>query len=135
VFHKRRTNIRRFYKQVFNWGVARINLYLIDKSMLEPLHTAPAVITLISITICILALFFSPMRTLFWIGSILFIILLLVSMLDSIRIYKSFRPALYLPLIMPAQIFGYGLGFLFNFVRRVIFKKRVFSGFKKNYYK
>ena len=27
VYHKRRTNIRRFYKQVFNWGVARINLY------------------------------------------------------------------------------------------------------------
>jgi glycosyltransferase involved in cell wall biosynthesis len=135
VYHKRRTNIRRFYKQVFNWGVARINLYAIDKSMLEPLHAIPAIITIITFLICILALFLTPIRTLFWIGLIIFVTILVFSMLDSIRIYKNIRPAILLPFIMPAQIFGYGLGFIYNFVRRVIFKKKEIAGFKKHYYK
>jgi glycosyltransferase involved in cell wall biosynthesis len=135
VYHKRRTNIRRFYKQVFNWGVARINLYLTDKSMLEPLHAAPAMITITSMLISILALFMLPMQMIFWFGILIFLVILLFSMLDSIRIYKSIKPAIYLPLIMPAQIFGYGLGFTYNFIRRVIFKKKETTGFSKDYYK
>jgi glycosyltransferase involved in cell wall biosynthesis len=135
VYHKRRTNIRRFYKQVFNWGVARINLYTIDHSMIEPLHAMPAIITLFTILIGLLAIFIPPVRTVFWIGCILFGLVLVFSMLDSIRLYKDVRPALFLPLIMPAQIFGYGFGFIHNFIRRVILKKKEIAGFKKSYYK
>jgi len=135
VYHKRRTNIRRFYKQVFNWGVARVNLYSIDKSMLETLHAVPAFITIMTILTCILAIFISPVRTLFWIGCTIFISLLILSMIDSVRMYKSLRPAIYLPIIMPAQIFGYGFGFIYNFIRRVIFGKKEVTGFKKDYYK
>ncbi|MCK4558736.1 MAG: glycosyltransferase [Calditrichia bacterium] len=135
VYHKRRTNIRRFYKQVFNWGVARINLYTIDHSMIEPLHAMPAIITLFTLLIGLLAIFIQPVRTIFWIGCVLFGFILVFSMLDSIRLYKDVRPALFLPLIMPAQIFGYGFGFIHNFVRRVILKKKEIAGFKKSYYK
>jgi GT2 family glycosyltransferase len=135
VYHKRRTNIRRFYRQVFNWGVARVNLYSIDKTMLEPLHAVPAILTILTILFCILAIFISPLRTLLWISSLLFIAILLLSMFDSIRIYKSFKPAIYLPLIMPAQIFGYGCGFIYNFIRRVIFQKKEIAGFQRHYYK
>ncbi len=135
VYHKRRTNIRRFYKQVFNWGVARINLYMIDHSMIEPLHAMPAIITLITLLVGLLAIFIPPVRTIFWIGYILFGLVLLFSMLDSIRLYKDVRPALFLPLIMPAQIFGYGFGFIHNFIRRVILKKKEIVGFEKRYYK
>ena len=135
VYHKRRTNIRRFYKQVFNWGIARINLYSIDKSMLEPLHAVPAIITIISIIICILALFIGALRPIFLSGCLLFILLILYSMIDSIRLYKNIRPALYLPLIMPAQIFGYGIGFIYNFTRRIIFRKKEIAGFEKHYYR
>lgn len=135
VYHKRRTNLPRFYKQVFNWGVARINLYTIDHSMLEPLHAVPAFITFVSLLISTLAIFITPLRTIFWFGCILFGLVLLFSMLDSIRVYKDVRPALFLPLIMPAQIFGYGFGFIYNFIRRVILKKKEFVGFKKRYYK
>jgi len=135
VYHKRRTNIPRFYKQVFNWGVARINLYSIDRSMLEPLHTVPAFITLSALLIGLLAPFFVPMRTIFLAGCAFFGLLVFISMLDSIRIYKDVRPAIFLPLIMPAQIFGYGFGFIHNFIRRVILKKEEYIGFKKRYYK
>ncbi len=56
-------------------------------------------------------------------------------MLDALRLYRQIKPALLLPLIMPAQIFGYGLGFIYNYIRRVILKKPEKIGFKKNYYK
>jgi glycosyltransferase involved in cell wall biosynthesis len=135
VYHKRRTNILQFYKQVFNWGIARINLYSVDKSMLEPLHAIPAIITLAALLFSLLALLIAPVRPVFWFGCILFGLIILFSMLDAIRVYKDVRPALLLPLIMPAQIFGYGFGFIYNFIRRVIFRKKEFVGFKKRYYK
>jgi glycosyltransferase involved in cell wall biosynthesis len=135
VFHKRRTNIRRFYRQVFNWGVARINLYMIDDAMLEPLHLLPAVGTLITILVILLAVFLDPFRKLFFAGLILAAVLLLYAMTDAARMYRSPKPALLLPLIMPAQIFGYGCGFIYNYIRRVLFKKPEKIGFKKNYYK
>ena len=56
VYHKRRTNLRRFLRQVFNWGIARINLYKIDPAMFEPLHAAPAMAALIVFLVSILAL-------------------------------------------------------------------------------
>jgi len=135
VFHKRRTNIRRFYKQVFNWGVARVNLYKIDSAMLEPLHAGPAVVTLMTILTIILAFFFTPIRLILFAGLVFAIFILSISMFDAMRMYRQIKPALLLPLIMPAQIFGYGLGFIYNFTRRVIFKKKEKIGFQKSYYK
>ena len=135
VYHKRRTSIRRFYKQVFNWGMARVNLFKMDPAMFEPLHAAPAVATLIAITVLLLAPFSSFFMLILIGGLILAAIVLLFSMIDAVRLYRQLTPAFYLPLVMPAQIFGYGLGFLVNFVRRVLFRKEAKVGFKKNYYK
>jgi glycosyltransferase involved in cell wall biosynthesis len=134
VYHKRRTNLKRFYKQVFNWGMARINLYKIDNSMLEALHTLPAAATLATLLIVILPLLSASYILLLKIFMALLALLMLFSMIDSVIKYKSIRPAFWLPLVMPAQIFGYGCGFIFNFFRRVVFKKGEKTGFKKNYY-
>ena len=49
VFHRRRTTLKKFFRQVFNWGVARINLGKIDSSMLEIIHFAPSICTLLSL--------------------------------------------------------------------------------------
>jgi len=135
VYHKRRTNLRRFFKQVFNWGVARINLYKIDRKMLEPLHALPAVATLLIILVCLLAPFNTIALNVFYAGFTLACLGLIFSLIDAIIMYRSFRPALWLPLVMPAQVLGYGLGFLYNFTRRVILGKGAHSGFRKNYYK
>lgn len=135
VYHKRRTNLRRFYRQVFNWGVARINLYKIDAAMLEPLHAMPAFATIITIVVILAAIFYQPFQWLFFAGLGLTVLIFIYSMLDSIRMYGEIKPALLLPLIMPAQIFGYGLGFIYNSFRRLVFKKGEKVGFKNNYYK
>ena len=135
VYHKRRTNIRRFYRQVYNWGVARINLYRIDPRMLEPLHIVPAMATLFAVLIIVLALFFDFFLKFLIAGLALALIIQIGLSIDAMRIYREIKPALLLPVIMPAQIFGYGLGFINNFIRRIIFGKDEKVGFKKNYYK
>ena len=48
---------------------------------------------------------------------------------------RSIKVMLYLTLIIPCQVFGYGLGFLQAFIRRYVFNEDTLTGFKKNYYK
>jgi hypothetical protein len=62
-------------------------------------------------------------------------LLLLYSMVDAMVVYREIKPSLLLPAVIPAQIFGYGLGFIYNFIRRVVFNKGEKVGFKHHYYK
>lgn len=135
VYHKRRTNIRQFYKQVFNWGVARINLYTIDSTMLEPLHILPGLFTLLTFSICILAFIYAPIKLLLFGGLAIGALILVYTMIDAAFFYGDIRPGLLLPLILPAQIFGYGCGFIYNFIRRIILGKKETIGFRRKYYK
>lgn len=134
VYHKRRTSIRKFFRQVFNWGVARINLYKIDPAMLEPVHALPALATLLLILLIIGSLLFPAVWGVFkWLllaaGAIL-----LLSGIHAAGLYRNLRLLYLAPLVMPIQIIGYGLGFCSAFIARVIFKRGEFSGFRKKYY-
>jgi len=132
VYHKRRMSIRKFFRQVFNWGVARINLSIIDKGMLEPIHFFPALGTLIIFLFAVLAILFPNIFGWF----VLFGIFILVFMgVHGIFKYKDFRTLFYIPIIVPTQIVGYGLGFIIAFIRRKVFKQGEFTGFVKKYYK
>lgn len=131
VYHKRRMSVKKFFRQVFNWGVARINLYLIDKRMLEFVHFFPAIGTIIIFCTILLAIIFhSPFTYLIYFG---LLILLFMSIHATIK-YRDFRVLFFIPIIVPTQIIGYGLGFITAFVRRIILKKSEFTGFVKKYY-
>ena len=132
VYHKRRMSIKKFFKQVFNWGVARINLYKIDKKMLEPVHFFPALGTIISLSVLILTIILPHIFG--WFIIIGFSALLLLAFHGILK-YKDVRVFPYIPIIVPTQIFGYGLGFILAFTKRIIFKKEEFTGFVKKYYK
>lgn len=131
VYHKRRMSIKKFFKQVFNWGVARINLYKIDNKMLELVHFFPAIGTLIILLTLILSILFpNPFIYLVVAGiSILF----LMGFHGVIK-YKDWRVFFLIPIIVPTQIVGYGTGFIFAFIMRVIFNKNELTGFVKKYY-
>lgn len=132
VYHKRRTSIKKFYKQVFNWGVARINLYKIDKGMLEPVHFLPFIGTLLVLAVVLLTLVFPKRMLPLWGLGILF---LLGMAIHGIFKYKDFKVFAYIPIVVPTQIIGYGVGFGFAFVKRVLLGKDEFTGFVKNYYR
>lgn len=132
VYHKRRISVKKFFKQVYNWGVARINLYKIDNKMLEPVHFFPAIGTIISFAFIILAIIFPKI----FLPFILFgILILLLMAIHGIIKYKDAKVFPYIPIIVVTQIWGYGLGFINAFIKRIIFKKDEFTGFVRNYYK
>ena len=134
VFHKRRTSLRKFYKQMFNWGVARINLTKLDQGILEPLHFIPAVAAVGYTILSILAIIF-PLFLKLWItGSSLAMLIFIFIIFDSFKKYKDIKAALLSPLVSVYQIFAYGYGFSVNFIRRIIFNKGEFTGFVKKYY-
>jgi len=132
VYHRRRTSLKQFFKQVFNWGVARVNLGKIDKEMLEVVHFIPSIATLTGLLffgLCIV-LKFSLYKYL--LGAI--VPLVILSLYGSIT-KKDIRVFPYLMIVIPAQIIGYGIGFFQAYVRRFLFNQEELVGFKKNYYK
>ncbi len=135
VYHKRRTSIRKFYRQVFNWGVARINLFKLDSAMLEPLHAMPAFATLLLLLLILCAVIFTSFRPIFfWLaGAGVFI--LLASGIHAALVYRNLRMLCLVPVVMPIQILGYGIGFISAFIYRVILGRGEFTGFQKRYYK
>lgn len=131
VYHRRRTSLKQFFKQVFNWGVARVNLGKIDSSMLEPIHFLPALATLIGFGFLGIAFYFNfPMSQLFF---LLFLPLGLLSFFGAVK-KRDIKIFPYLLIVIPAQIIGYGLGFILNFVKRYILNQGSWTGFKKRYY-
>ncbi len=135
VYHKRRTSLKKFFRQVFNWGVARINLYKMDAAMLEPLHFAPAVgfwfIVAFTGWAILVPAVFAIWRVFVWLG----LFAVLASAVHAAIKWKNIKTGLLVPIVMPLQISGYGLGFTIAFIRRVLLGRGEFTGFVKKYYK
>lgn len=134
VFHKRRTSVKKFFKQVFNWGVARINLYKIDSAMLELVHTLPAIATLLFLLLLLGSLLSGAVWSVFKILVLFGLLIVLLSGSHAAFKYRNGRLLFLVPAIMPLQVFGYGLGFLTAFVIRILLRTN-FVGFEKKYYK
>ena len=135
VYHKRRTSIKKFFRQVFNWGVARINLYKIDKTMLELVHILPAVATVILLLILIGSLLNIPVWLIAKFLLLAGFLILLLSGIHAMAKYKNIKLALLVPIVMSIQILGYGLGFITALFLRIVLKRETFVGFRKKYYK
>ena len=129
VYHKRRTSFRQFFKQVFNSGIARINLYKRHPESLKLIHFFPALFTLGLLLIIILTLFLSAW---FLLPFAVHILLLFID--SSIRNRSLFIGSLSI-LTSYIQLTGYGLGFLFAIWKRIAYGSKEFSAFKKTFYK
>ena len=157
VYHKRRTDLRKFFRQVYNSGIARINLSRRHPGTMKLVHLLPALFT---IGVIALLLLFALGLGLYGCGEwldaqglrptdnmhqgvgfalcvlallpLLFFSLLILT--DSSLCNRSLRVGL---LSVPAafvQLTGYGLGFLHAFWRRIIRRQDEFTAFEKNFY-
>jgi len=135
VYHKRRTSLRKFFRQMFNWGVARINLTMLDQAILEPLHFVPAIAS-VGYSLFTLFTLATGLTLELWIGTTgLAALIMLFIFFDSWRKHKSIRVAFLTPVVSVCQIFAYGYGFTVNYIRRKVFHHGEFTGFTKKYYK
>jgi len=128
VYHKRRVDFRKFFKQVFNSGIARINLYKRHPESLKLIHFLPASFTLGLFFLLILSVF----SFYFLVPIALFVVLIFF---DSFRINKNLKVALLSIISSFIQLTAYGIGFIKSFYKRLILRQDEFHAYKKNFYK
>ena len=105
VYHKRRIDLRRFFKQVNNFGQARIWLQLIHPGSLKLVHTAPALLLLLGVVLLVASLFCPWLLLL----PLLYVLLIFG---DSLFKGSSVKVAALSVVAAAVQIVGYGTGFL-----------------------
>jgi glycosyltransferase involved in cell wall biosynthesis len=128
VWHKRRTDLKKFFKQVHNSGIARINLYKKYPESLKLVHLLPALFTL-GVAGCLLA-------TLLWgHGYELLLLFALIILVDATLQNRSLRIGLLAIVASYVQLTGYGSGFLRSWWQRCVRGKDEFSAFEHNFYK
>ena len=128
VYHKRRTDLKKFFKQVHNSGIARINLYKKYPESLKLVHLLPAAFTL-GVALLLVGGLFCPYSLL----PILFYALLVC--VDSACCNHSLRIGVYSIAASFIQLIGYGTGFWRAWWQRCILKRGEFEAFQKNFYK
>ena len=128
VYHKRRTDLKKFFKQVHNSGIARINLYKKYPESLKIVHLLPAAFTL-GVAILLLG---APFCLYSLAPIILYALLVCV---DSAVQNRSLLIGIYSIAASFIQLIGYGTGFWRAWWNRCIRGKDEFEAFKKNFYK
>lgn len=128
VYHKRRTDWHKFFRQVYNSGIARINLYKKYPDSLKLVHLLPAAFTL--------GVLFFLVGSLFCTWSLLPLgLFCLLIFADSSIQNKSIKIGFLSIIASFIQLSGYGCGFLDAAWNRLVLKKEEFSAFQKTFYK
>ncbi len=160
VWHKRRTDFKKFFKQVHNSGIARINLMKRHPGSLKPVHLLPAVFTvgtflclllfLVGLGFTVLGLyagFFGNTGcnmglVVAYFGAAIMLLALLPLLLFSLIVFidssirnKSVKIGLLSIHASFIQLIGYGTGFLRAWwLRCVCGRNEELQAFKDNFY-
>lgn len=151
VWHKRRTDFRKFWRQVFNSGIARINLYKKYPESLKLVHMLPAVFT-IGVIFLILVFIAGIIGTIFLANNgygmeQALTILISIVAITPIILYAaiiffdannktgSIKIAALSVRAAFTQLMGYGCGFIKAWWQRCVRGKGEFEAYKKNFYK
>ena len=114
VWHKRRVDFRRFFRQVYVFGMSRVTLKLLYPGSLKVVHLLPAAFVLGSLALIILGIFVSPW---FLLPLGLYFAAIFVGALISTRSLKVSLLAIPAAII---QLGGYGFGFLKAYFQKII---------------
>ncbi len=114
VWHKRRVDFKKFFRQVHVFGMSRITLKLLYPGSLKVVHALPAVAVVLALVVILLGIFVSPWW--FILPAIYFLAIFMLAYAST----SSLRVAL---LAVPAsiiQICGYGTGFLRAWFTKIV---------------
>lgn len=128
VYHKRRTDFRKFFRQVHNSGIARVNLTILHPGTLKIVHLLPALFT-IGVVMLFLGGFAWP-----WFWAVLMLYALII-FIDSSIVNRSIKIGLISVGAAFVQIIGYGTGFIAAAWRRWVLRKDNQDAFTETFYK
>ena len=142
VWHKRRTNLKKFFKQVHNSGIARINLYKKYPSSLKLVHTLPAAFTVgVALLLAVALPLLLVLSCLPWWGAVLvalapLLLWVLAVFTDASAKNRSLRIGCLAVAASFVQLTGYGSGFLRAWwLRCILGRNEELQAFKKSFYK
>ncbi len=161
VWHKRRTDFKKFFKQVHNSGIARINLMKRHPGSLKLVHLLPAVFTIgtfLCLLLFLVGLFFAGIGlytgffggtgcnmglVVAFLGAAIMLLALLPLLFFSLIVFidssirnKSTRIGLLSIWASFIQLIGYGTGFLRAWwLRCICGRNEELQAFKDNFYK
>lgn len=136
VWHKRRTDFRKFFRQVYNSGIARINLYKKYPESLKLVHLLPMVFTVGVLSMLVLALVLllaCPLCA--WFPLLPLLLYALIILADSSRQNQSMRIGVLSIVAAYTQLMGYGFGFINAWWKRCVCGRDEFAAFEKTFYK
>lgn len=123
VYHKRRTSLAQFYKQIYNFGKGRIDIAQLYPSELKLVHALPAVFTIGFYTLLVMnlmnVLVFDEINLLHYlvlIGNSFLTIYTLFLFIHSLVVTKNFKVAFLSIFTAYTQLLAYGSGFIRNYV-------------------
>jgi len=144
VWHKRRTDMGKFFKQVFNSGIARINLEKRHPGTMKLVHMLPMVFTVGVISMIVLAIGLALAGTLCeehrvlldycWLPLCPLALYMLLIFTDSSIQNKNVIVGAKSVSAAYVQLMGYGFGFLKAWWLRCVLGKSEFAAFEKNFY-
>ena len=136
VWHKRRTDLRKFFKQVHNSGIARIHLTKRHPGTLKAVHMLPAVFTLGCALLVVLAVAAALLGCPHWWALLLpFVLFALIIGVDATRSERSVGVGWRAVAAAYVQLLGYGSGFIRAWWQRCVLGRGEFDAFRKNFYK
>ena len=148
VWHKRRTDFKKFWRQVYNSGIARINLEKRHPGTMKFVHLLPTLFT-IGVAALLVTSFVGrmlmvygpgpdPLHRWYWLCAAPWIPILLYSLLifaDSSIQNKSAGIGARSIIAAFVQLLGYGCGFIYAWWQRCVLGKDEFHAFDKTFYK
>lgn len=148
VWHKRRTDFRKFFRQVYNSGIARINLYKKYPESLKLVHLLPMIFTvgvlllflIMSMGVLMMVAGTNTMQkemgiVAVCIGILPIMVYALAIFMEAAIQYRSIKIGFLSIISAFTQLMGYGFGFIEAWWKRCVRKKDEFSAFEKTFYK
>lgn len=114
VFHKRRVDFRKFFRQVYVFGMSRITLKLLYPDSMKLVHWLPAVFVVGVLAMVLLAIFVSP----WWLAPLA----LYLFMIWQSALVETSSPVIAFKAIPASliQLGGYGCGFIKAYFLKII---------------
>lgn len=120
VYHRRKSSVYKFYKQLYFHGKGRIDLHVKHGDALKPVHLLPSFFVLYLLAGIILSVFFPLIRYLFLGSLALYVLAVFV---DSTARNRSLSVGFVSVLTALELLIAYGLGVWRNLFVRLVFKR------------
>lgn len=117
VWHKRRVDFAKFFRQVYVFGMSRITLQLLYPGSLKLVHTLPAVFVVGSLALIILGIAVSPWFLALLAAYFVAVFLGAIIATRNLKISAMAVPA------AAIQLSGYGLGFIKAWFLKILLRR------------